>query len=221
MQPTNASAYSQRAGAYSDMRRFEEAISDYDRAISIDPNMDQFYVGRGLAYDSQGKLDRAIEDYTKALSVHPTVYPAGFIYEMRAFCFFEKKDAQSAYQDLLKAKKLGQEVDADLFRRAKETVEIDAELEQIKDEKARLELNQSRQALGEAIAKAAQDFSKDFSAQQRQKEMIRYQAEQQAYYNNVYNPSGSKFSSQNFTMPKRYKVRYNSDGSEATVQEQW
>jgi len=44
----------------------DKAISDYDEAIRLDPNLALAYLGRANAYTKQGNLDAANADYATA-----------------------------------------------------------------------------------------------------------------------------------------------------------
>jgi len=45
------------------------AITDFDRAIELDPADALAYINRGFAYAEIGDLDRAIADYTEVLRI--------------------------------------------------------------------------------------------------------------------------------------------------------
>jgi Flp pilus assembly protein TadD len=45
------------------------AVSDYNRAIEIDPKNEMAYGDRGLAKSDQGDFDGALIDYNQALSL--------------------------------------------------------------------------------------------------------------------------------------------------------
>ena len=59
-------AYDGRSAAYQNLGQFENAISDFDRSIELDPTSALAYAGRGAAYASLGQHQRAIEDYSQA-----------------------------------------------------------------------------------------------------------------------------------------------------------
>jgi tetratricopeptide (TPR) repeat protein len=48
----------------------EQAISDYTKAIEINPKSASAYTDRGLAYKRKGEYDLAISDYTKAIEIN-------------------------------------------------------------------------------------------------------------------------------------------------------
>ena len=54
------------------MRRYERAIANYAKAITLDPTAAALYSNRGNAYTSIGQYDLAIADYTKALQYNGT-----------------------------------------------------------------------------------------------------------------------------------------------------
>lgn len=63
----------------------DAAISDYDRAIKLNPKDAQIYIKRGVAYSQQGHLKRAIKDYDTAIALDPKLLAAflnrGYNYE--------------------------------------------------------------------------------------------------------------------------------------------
>ena len=51
------------------MGHYKEAITDFTKVISIDPDNANAYFNRGCCYDSIGELDLAISDYSVALEL--------------------------------------------------------------------------------------------------------------------------------------------------------
>ncbi len=66
-----ANAYYFRGNAYSDLKKYEEALADYTEAIELDPKYVNAYDFRGNAYKAVGKNEEAIADYTKAIELAP------------------------------------------------------------------------------------------------------------------------------------------------------
>ncbi|WP_072622333.1 tetratricopeptide repeat protein [Spirulina major] len=69
--PNFAYAYYNRGLAYSNLKRYEEAITDYTSAIEIDPNDASAYYNRGNAYNALKRYEEAIADYTSAIDIDP------------------------------------------------------------------------------------------------------------------------------------------------------
>ena len=52
-------------------QNYDLAISDYTRAIEIDPQLELAYANRGLTYYYLKKPMEAISDYTKSIEINP------------------------------------------------------------------------------------------------------------------------------------------------------
>jgi tetratricopeptide (TPR) repeat protein len=68
---TTADATEVRGRVFSAMRRHEEAISNYERALSIDPDHIDANTNRAAALWSMGRLDEALQACDKAISLQP------------------------------------------------------------------------------------------------------------------------------------------------------
>jgi tetratricopeptide (TPR) repeat protein len=64
-------AYSNRGVAYSRKGQYEKGISDYNKAIEIDPRHAMAYSNRGYAYSRKGQYKKAISDFNKAIEISP------------------------------------------------------------------------------------------------------------------------------------------------------
>jgi tetratricopeptide (TPR) repeat protein len=84
---------------------YTAAVDAFSRAIGVDPNMAQAYVGRATAYVYEGNLQGAIADFNRALQIDPNLPEA--LYN-RGVLLAQSGDAQGAIRDLQQA--------ADLFR---------------------------------------------------------------------------------------------------------
>jgi tetratricopeptide (TPR) repeat protein len=103
--PDHAHAYYCRALAYSKLRRHEEAITDFSRAIDLAPKAAYVWTERGLVYSKLGQLDKAIADYSKAIEVDPKFAPAWY---GRGNALADKgrlDEAIAAYREALRLKK--------------------------------------------------------------------------------------------------------------------
>ncbi len=88
-------ALSWRAKELSLEHKNEEAISDYDQAIKIDPQEFQFYLERGGVLLDSEKNDAAIADFTKALEL--TGYPKAVTYLDSKHSFLTPQYADNTY----------------------------------------------------------------------------------------------------------------------------
>ena len=74
--PDDPQAYNMRGSVLAEAGQPEEALADFNKAISLDPNYAQAYANRALLYRQTGKLDLALADYNKALSIDGSYAPA-------------------------------------------------------------------------------------------------------------------------------------------------
>jgi len=59
--------YENRGDAYHQQGDYGLAINDFTKALRLDPNLDQAYLGIGTAHDSKGDYDLAITDYIEVV----------------------------------------------------------------------------------------------------------------------------------------------------------
>jgi tetratricopeptide (TPR) repeat protein len=79
-------AYINRGQHYYEMKEYDRAIEDFNRAIPLKPKWLQMaYGNRGNAYYAKGEDDKAIDSYDKAVSIDPKYSSAltarGLLYE--------------------------------------------------------------------------------------------------------------------------------------------
>ncbi len=67
----DAGAYNKRGVAYARKGQYDQAISDFNKALEINPRYATAYYNRGVAYARKGQYDQAISDFTKALEINP------------------------------------------------------------------------------------------------------------------------------------------------------
>ena len=60
-----------RALAWANKGDYNQAISDFTKAVEKDPFDTDSLIGRGEAWQSKGKFKRALSDFKKALSIDP------------------------------------------------------------------------------------------------------------------------------------------------------
>jgi tetratricopeptide (TPR) repeat protein len=117
----NAEAYNTRGLAHKRKGQLDQAISDYNKAIEINPRHAEAYVNRGVAYYMKGEHDyftrlkklqlarsavadsnynQAISDCTKAIEIDPRIAEA---YYSRGRAWAMKDDYDEAISDYNKA----------------------------------------------------------------------------------------------------------------------
>ena len=75
---------------------YEAAISDFDQALQLNPNLADAYYNRGLAYTKLGQYQEAIEDYTEALEINPNWADA---YNNRGNAYYKLGNHEKAIAD--------------------------------------------------------------------------------------------------------------------------
>ena len=104
--------YFNRGFAYINKGQYDRAISDYTKAIEIDPKYASIYYNRGIAYDNKGQYDQAISDHTKAIEIDPKLVSA---YYNRGVVYYFKKEYDKSWEDLKKAQNLGYQIPTKFF----------------------------------------------------------------------------------------------------------
>lgn len=69
--PDLPKAYIHRGHGYSERKQYDQAISDFTKALEINPRYAEAYYNRGIIYGKRGLFDQAISDYTIALEINP------------------------------------------------------------------------------------------------------------------------------------------------------
>ncbi|MBT3209334.1 MAG: tetratricopeptide repeat protein [Bacteroidetes bacterium] len=64
-------AWSNRAYAFFEMKEYQKALNDYNKAIRLDSKNYQFYLNRGITFTQARDYKNAIQDYNKALTLAP------------------------------------------------------------------------------------------------------------------------------------------------------
>jgi tetratricopeptide (TPR) repeat protein len=72
-------------------------ISNYTKAINLNPNDAEAYYWRGCTYRDKQNHDQAIQDYTKAIQLNPNYQDAYF---WRGRSYYQKQNYQKAVSDL-------------------------------------------------------------------------------------------------------------------------
>lgn len=90
--------YIYRGKLYLKQKRFKEALSDFERAIKINPEKQIAYIGKGDCLRLCEKYDDAKSQYAKALSCSKKPNPS--ILLRRAICNMELKRYEPAFGDI-------------------------------------------------------------------------------------------------------------------------
>jgi tetratricopeptide (TPR) repeat protein len=72
LDPQDAEAYELRGVVYTNQRRLDRAIADYDQAIKLKPDYAQAWSDRGATHYLDGDNEKAIRDLDEALRLDPT-----------------------------------------------------------------------------------------------------------------------------------------------------
>jgi Tfp pilus assembly protein PilF len=99
---------------YTSVETADKAISNYNKAIKINPKFVKAYNNRGIAYAWKKQYDLAIADFTKAIELDPK---NGKAYNNRAVIYSFQGETDKARQDIQKAQSLGIAVNQDFLRK--------------------------------------------------------------------------------------------------------
>lgn len=80
--------------------QMEDAVSELNKAINLDPEKDVAYFVRGSAYQRLDQLDNAISDYNKAIELNPSLAVA---YQNRGSVYYIQGLFENAIPDYSKA----------------------------------------------------------------------------------------------------------------------
>lgn len=105
-----------RGISYAFKGKYDQAISQYNRAIVINPRFASAYASRGVAYaQSGGQYDQAISDFSKAIEMSPQFAKA---YKNRGFAYYKKGKYDQAITDYGKALEINPRYADAYFNRA-------------------------------------------------------------------------------------------------------
>ena len=93
-------AYLNRGVDYYDQGELDKALTDYNKAIELDPAESLAYLNRGMVYYDQGELDKALIDYNKAIELDPA---ESLAYSNRGAAYYVQGELDKALTDYNKA----------------------------------------------------------------------------------------------------------------------
>ena len=98
--------HSIRGLAYGKLGEQKRAISDYNRAVEINPNYSEAYNNRGIAYGKLGDQRQAIPDFDRAIAIDPK---CAEVYNNRGVTYDKLGDHRRAIADYDKAVEINPE----------------------------------------------------------------------------------------------------------------
>ncbi len=102
--------YLTEGNALLNAKQFAEAIAEYEKVITLDPDNGMAYLRIGMCKANTGDADGAIEALTKASELGQSASAAkqlGTIYAKKAQAAYKAKDNQATLDNVLKAKEFG------------------------------------------------------------------------------------------------------------------
>lgn len=108
-------AYFNRGWAFNFSGRYERALQDFDKAISLEPDFEQAFRSKGDVYRRKGMIKRAIAEFDRAIAIKPD-YAAAFA--DRALAYLALGMVEKALEDFDKTIALLPDVGQHYFSRA-------------------------------------------------------------------------------------------------------
>ena len=96
----NHYVYNHRGLVYFSLSQYNEALTDFNMAIDIEPNDTRVYTNRGLTYRMLKQTDMALADFNKSIELNP-LWPDTFY--GRSLTYFDMGDVRSALENCDKA----------------------------------------------------------------------------------------------------------------------
>jgi protein O-mannosyl-transferase len=96
----SAIGYNNRATAYGELGRTDEALLDYSRAIHCDPMFAKAYNNRGIAYLTKGNAGLALADFDRTIDLRHDYYDA---YNNRGIIYVCNNEFEKAIADFTRA----------------------------------------------------------------------------------------------------------------------
>jgi tetratricopeptide (TPR) repeat protein len=109
-----AEEFYEQGKKFSSVENADSAITNYSKAIKINPKLVKAYNNRGIAYVWKKQYDLAIADFTKAIELDPN---NGKAYNNRAIVYTYEGENNKALQDLQKAQSLGIAVNPEFLKK--------------------------------------------------------------------------------------------------------
>jgi hypothetical protein len=116
--PLKGRSYNDRGNAYARIKKYKEALADYNKVIELSSvrraagqyesaapglTLAASYFNRGVVFSRMGDEKRALEDFDKAIETDPSLAPA---YGQRAIIYFHNRELVKSLSDVRQAGKL-------------------------------------------------------------------------------------------------------------------
>ena len=99
LKSSDAEVHNNRGFDYCQIGQYDQAISDFSKAIEINPRLAHAYNNRGATYLYKGQYDQAILDLSKAIEINPGLAHA---YNNRGWAYIKKWQYDQAISDFNK-----------------------------------------------------------------------------------------------------------------------
>ena len=87
--------YNFKGFIFGDSKKYEDAISQFEKAIEIEPTVGEYYYSAGRAYSDNGNYDKAIEYYKKSIELDPETIET---YVNISYCYYNMKNYHSCIE---------------------------------------------------------------------------------------------------------------------------
>ena len=101
-----ASNYAMRAQSYNNLKQYDQALTDVQEAIRLDPSYDYAYYVRACSYKNLADYEKALPDYDKYLVLTVDHYNDASVYYDKGYIEVQQRNYEAALADLKKAQKL-------------------------------------------------------------------------------------------------------------------
>jgi len=95
-----ADSYNKKGLVFYDQRKYDKAITEFKKALEVNPNHYEAHFDLGMAYYSKGMIDESIKELKRAIEIDPNKAKAHYNI---AFAYMANEDALTAIQKFEKA----------------------------------------------------------------------------------------------------------------------